>query len=389
MHRLVQSVLAVLVLALVAPAAASAADTQRYILPPGNYGGLPTTDELARPAAALRRADAAARQHHPGGHQQLLPARELRPIGATHEENTGRPGLKLIYDSYGIPHVYGKTRADVAFGAGWTTARDRGLLLQLGRGPARVAVADVPGINAFWLVTSAQSFVPSPEAENLVTEQKNLLVKTYGAKGRQIIADAQAYADGVNAYWKSDRLDQPPATVNDVIAVTAFIGSIFGAGGGGEATNSDLLAKLQKGLGQVRGYRAWDDVMLADDPEAPTTIKRRFDYPVVHRRRPDRLGRDRPRLDPVDDRRQPLAATASTAPSSPTRRSSTPQPRPRASRRRTSRSSRATARRPATRSPPWARSSATTTPRSSSRSTCTARASRPRASACPAWRCTS
>ena len=80
----------------------------------------------------------------------------FRPIGATHEETTGRPGLKLIYDSYGIPHVYGKTRADVAFGAGWTTARDRGLLIQLGRGPARVAVADVPGINAFWLVTSGQ-----------------------------------------------------------------------------------------------------------------------------------------------------------------------------------------------------------------------------------------
>ena len=39
---------------------------------------------------------------------------------------------------------------------------------------------------------------------------------------------------------------QPPATVNDVIAVTAFIGSIFGAGGGGEASNADLLAKLQQ-----------------------------------------------------------------------------------------------------------------------------------------------
>ena len=38
------------------------------------------------------------------------------------------------------------------------TARDRGLLLQLGRGPARVAVADIPNIDAFSLVTSAQTF---------------------------------------------------------------------------------------------------------------------------------------------------------------------------------------------------------------------------------------
>ncbi len=75
--------------------------------------------------------------------------------------------------------------------------------------------------------------------------------------------------------------DIPPANVNDVIAVTAFIGSIFGAGGGAEASNSDLLAKLQKGLGRVRGHRAWDDAMLSDDPEAPTTIKKRFNYPPL------------------------------------------------------------------------------------------------------------
>ncbi len=127
----------------------------------------------------------------------------FKPVGATQEIKTGRPGLRLVYDSYGIPHVYGKTRADVAFGAGWTTARDRGLLIQLGRRPARVAVADVPGVNAFSLVTSAQSFVPSPEAEALVTKQRKLIRKTYGAKGRQILRDAQAYADGVNAYLKS------------------------------------------------------------------------------------------------------------------------------------------------------------------------------------------
>ena len=48
-----------------------------------------------------------------------------------------------------MPHIYGNTRDDLSFGAGWVTARDRGLLLNLGRGPARVAVADVPGIDAF------------------------------------------------------------------------------------------------------------------------------------------------------------------------------------------------------------------------------------------------
>lgn len=317
MHRSVQSVLVVLAALLAVPAAALAAkphDTARYILPPGNFGGLPTNsdslDQLPLYDALTPLRDNISRADI----NNLFLPENFKPIGATHEENTGRPGLRLIYDSYGIPHVYGKTRADMAFGAGWTTARDRGLLIQLGRGPARVAVADVPGINAFGLVTSGQSFVPSAETEALVTAQKNLLVSTYGAKGRQIIADAQAYADGVNAYWKANNINQAPATVNDVIAVTAFIGSIFGAGGGGEASNSELLGKLQQGLGAVRGYRAWDDVMLADDPEAPTTIKHYFPYPVFTGGAPTgSVTIDPGSIQSVDPRQPPTAAASAKA----------------------------------------------------------------------------
>jgi hypothetical protein len=313
-RRSVKSVLVVLVAALAVPAAAEAADTARYILPPGNFGGLPTTtnslDQLPLyDALTPKRGDITGADIN-----DLFLPEDFHPIGAAHEENTGRPGLRLIYDSYGIPHVYGETRADMAFGAGWTTARDRGLLIQLGRGPARVAVADVPGINAFGLVTSAQTFIPSPATEALVTAQKDLLVETYGDKGRQILADAQAYADGVNAYWKANNVSQPPATVNDVIAVTAFIGSIFGAGGGGEASNSELLGKLKQGLGPVRGYKAWDDVMLVDDPEAPTTIKRFFNYPVLTGGAP--IGSvviDPGSIESVDPRQPPAAAAAARA----------------------------------------------------------------------------
>ena len=280
MRILLGSVVAVVVAAVALPAIALAQrrDTARYILPPGNFGGLTPTDDSLDQLPLYDALTPLRRNVTSDDVRRLFLPQNFSPVGPVREERTGRPGLRLVYDGYGIPHVYGRTRGDVAFGAGWTTARDRGLLLQLGRGPARVAVADVPGIDAFGLVTSARSFVPSAEAEALVTRQRRLLVKTYGAKGRQIVADAQAYADGINAYWRASGANQPPATVNDVLAVTAFIGSIFGAGGGAEATNADLLAKLRARLGPVRGYRAWDDVMLADDPEAPTTIARRFRY---------------------------------------------------------------------------------------------------------------
>ena len=259
-----------------------AADLARYILPPGNYGGIPftanSTDQLPLYSGLSPLRDSIT----PADIDQHYLPEDFTPIAPSHEEATGRSTLQLIYDAYGIPHVYGQTRYDVAFGAGWATARDRGLLIQIGRGPARVAVADVPNIDAFSLVTSLQTFTPSPAAEALVTKQQQLLIDTYGAtKGQEILSDAQAYADGINAYWAANNMNQPPATVNDVIAVTAFIGSIFGAGGGGEAANSNLLAKLEQSLGDDQGYKAWTDVMLADDPEAPTTIKRKFKYPVL------------------------------------------------------------------------------------------------------------
>jgi acyl-homoserine lactone acylase PvdQ len=262
--------------ALAAPAAAK--DTARYILPPGNYGGLPftenSTDQLPLYSGLTPFRDDITRQRI---NEHFLPE-DFKPIGTTFEEETGREGTEIVYDQWGIPHITGETREDLAFGAGWVTARDRGLLLQLGRGPARAAVADIPNLDAFSLVTSAQTFEPSAATEALVTEQQELIVDEYGKKGREIIRDAQAYADGINAYWQANGIDEEPATVNDVFATTAFIGSIFGAGGGGEVANSNLLAQLRGRLGGERGHEAWEDVMLLDDPEAPTTIDQKFEY---------------------------------------------------------------------------------------------------------------
>ena len=156
----------------------------RYILPPGNYGGLPfttnSTDQLPLydGLTPLRRNVTQAATSTGSS----CP-RTSRRSARRREEATGRPGLRLVYDSYGVPHIYGKTRADVAFGAGWATARDRGLLITLGRYPARVAVADVPGIDAFSLVTSGQSFVPSAQTEALVTKQQKLLVRHLRRQG--------------------------------------------------------------------------------------------------------------------------------------------------------------------------------------------------------------
>ncbi|MEZ5570968.1 MAG: penicillin acylase family protein [Halioglobus sp.] len=257
-------------------------DRAYYILPPGNYGGIPTTENSLDQLPLYDGLTPLRGNVSDADIGRFYLPENFQPIGEAIEEPTGRPGTTILYDEYGIAHVTGQTRDDVAFGAGWVTARDRSLLLNLGRGPARAAVADVPGINAFSLVTSGQSFIPSAATEQLVTDQIALIIDTYGDEGREIISDAQAYVDGVNAYVNAHGgTTEPPFNVNDVIAVTAFIGSIFGAGGGSEAANAEFLSTLNNGLGIGQGQLAWEDAMLFDDPEAPTTIDTRFEYPPL------------------------------------------------------------------------------------------------------------
>ncbi len=60
-------------------------------------------------------------------------------------ELTPEPGLEIVRDSHDIPHIYGTTRAAVMYGSGWVAAKDRGLLLALGLGPAYAAALERAG----------------------------------------------------------------------------------------------------------------------------------------------------------------------------------------------------------------------------------------------------
>ncbi len=256
-------------------------DRAFYILPPGNYGGLPTTDDSFDQLALYDGLTPLRDDVTDADIEEFFLPEDFTPIGDTVEEPTGREGTTILYDDFGVPHITGETREDLAFGAGWVSARDRGLLIELGRGPARAAIADVPGIDAFSLVTSGQTFTPSEATEQLVTDQIQLILDTYPDEGEEIVADAQAYADGATAYNEANGVAAAPFTVNDVIATTAFIGSIFGAGGGAEARNADFLAQLEVALGEEQGRAVWEDLMPTDDPESPTTLEERFEYPAL------------------------------------------------------------------------------------------------------------
>ena len=270
--------LLLLVPAAVAVAPAASAETAYDVLPPGQYGGIPTnshsTDQLPlydglTPLFSNVTAGDIARLYKP---------ETLGPVGPTKNEPSGRPGLTILRDSYGVPHITGATQDDVWYGAGLVTGEDRSLLLTLGRTAARAAVADIPGVNAFGLVTNPTTkYVPSAQAEQLLTSEQGQIVRRYGNKGRQILHDLAVYAQGVTTglHRAGSALTW---SVNDSIAVDAFIGSIFGNGGGNEVANSRFLALLRRQLGHRRALRAWRDVMEGNDPSAPTTIRKPFRY---------------------------------------------------------------------------------------------------------------
>ena len=198
-------------------------------------------------------------------------------------ETTGRPGLEILRDKNDIPHIFGTTRADVMFGSGWVAAEDRGLLLKLGLGPAYTAALAVPGINPFGLLLHQQSFTPSAQAITFVAEQKQSLIEK-GPKGEQVIQDLENWVEGVNGYEATTPpgpLHLPTVTFTDAIAGFAFIGSIFGNGGGGEVANSNLLSGLQAKLGAVEGLKVFRDLRSVNDPEAPTTTSKAFPYDQV------------------------------------------------------------------------------------------------------------
>jgi acyl-homoserine lactone acylase PvdQ len=187
-----------------------------------------------------------------------------------------RPGVTIRRDRYAVPHIRGRTRDDVMFGAGWATAQDRNVLIETIRGPARISAVDVPGLNAFDVATTLGSeFIPSAQTERFLTRQIRQF-RARGRRGRRVLRDVGQYVAGINAYYDEADIDADPWTKRDVLAAASLFGAVFGKGGGSEVRSAELLAGLQVRLGAVEGEKVWRDLRSTNDPEAPATIRKRF-----------------------------------------------------------------------------------------------------------------
>ena len=279
---LVIAVVSAIVMALVGLTAASAgapprdyAAVSRTVLPPGQNGGL-TFDRNTNDQAKLYDGLTPLRGKVTQKAIELWfkPAPlggGLKPV----KTERLRKGVVVERDRYGVPRVRGTSEANVAYGAGWVTAEDRGLLLSLIRGPARAAALDIPGIDPLQLALSGKTFVPSGETEAFLANQMDAL-RSSGAAGRRVAAIVTAYAAGINGYYARLGLPVQPYTANDVVAAAALIAARFGANGGKEAQNAMFLSALRAKLGETQGNAVFADLRRSNDPEAPVSVPGSF-----------------------------------------------------------------------------------------------------------------
>ncbi|HEY8726683.1 MAG TPA: penicillin acylase family protein [Gaiellaceae bacterium] len=270
-------------IALVALPAAGGAGSSDYasvalnVLPPGQSG------DLLFPATATDQLKLYDGLTPRGGNVRAADlTRYFKPerfgvSGKVVRTERPRPGLRILRDRWDVPHVYGRTRADVEFGAGYATAEDRFVLMELLRGPGRLAALDAPGLDPFALATSGRQFVPTQATEERVAQQLQL-VRSAGRKGQQLYADVRSYVAGINAYYKKRNQGLRPWTTTDVIAVGSLLGANLGVGGGDETRRAMFLDALRRRVGAERAAALWDWLAQKQDATTPVSVDGRFAY---------------------------------------------------------------------------------------------------------------
>jgi acyl-homoserine lactone acylase PvdQ len=204
--------------------------------------------------------------------------------------------VRIVRDKgFGVPHIYGSTRAGAIFGTGYAAAEDRLFLIDALRHAGRAQLSSFAGGAEANREMDHDVWANQPYTEAELQLQFDRGDDLYGQLGVQLQKDTLDYVDGVNQYIAEARanplkmpgeyaaIDRPHGPddwkVTDVIATASLVAGIFGRGGGGEVGSALVLEKARKRFGRRKGKKVWADFRSAEDPEAPTTIhKTKFTY---------------------------------------------------------------------------------------------------------------
>ncbi|MER6525038.1 penicillin acylase family protein [Streptomyces sp. NPDC001508] len=220
---------------------------------------------------------------------------------ASTEKPAGRSDVTIVRDKKtGVPHITGTTRYGTEFGAGYAAAQDRLWLMDVFRHVGRGQLTSFAGGAAANQGLEQLFYRNAPYTEADLQAQIDNAATQNGDRGRQALADVNAYIDGINAYIDaSDNGRYFPGEyvltghkdsitnagtiehfkVTDLVALASVIGSLFGAGGGGEVDNALSLIAAQSKYGVQEGTRLWESFRERNDPEAVLTVHNGESFP--------------------------------------------------------------------------------------------------------------
>ena len=208
--------------------------------------------------------------------------------GGTASVDTPRPGVQIFRDkAYGMAHVYGDTRADLMFGAGYAAAQERLFMMDALRRTAEGTLAGLVGASA--ASDDATQLTDQDFSPEELTKQYDSMPQRLGALGQRAHDDIQNYVDGINA--RIDEVNSNPAllpaeypalgtrpapwTVADSAAEATLLVTQFTVSNGSEEINAIMQQAFRDRFGK-RWRKPYNDFREAQDPEAFTVAKKPF-----------------------------------------------------------------------------------------------------------------
>ncbi|HEX2239637.1 MAG TPA: penicillin acylase family protein, partial [Actinomycetota bacterium] len=205
-----------------------------------------------------------------------------------------RPGAVVVRDaSFGVPHIYGKTRSDALFAAGYVSAEDRLFMMDVLRHVGRGRLSEFLGASDANLAMDRAWYLNAGYTEDELFMMGERLVALHDRLGSQALTDVYDYSDGINQYIEEAMADPrklpgeyealqvvpEPWLPTDTVAIASVIGASLGVGGGRELQNAAFISALQKeGFSYKQAHAIFDDLHMAEDPEAPVHTSTRFPW---------------------------------------------------------------------------------------------------------------
>jgi penicillin amidase len=200
------------------------------------------------------------------------------------------PKADIVRDNFGVAHVYSDSLEGLFFGYGYATAQDRLFQIEMFRRTFWGRLSEVLGEKLL-------AFDQGNRRDNLSLAQIKNQIERLRPEVQTVM---RSYAAGINAYITeavSDPTKKLPKEFHDLnftpapwssedvaanfLSVMGFFMDVSG-----ELANASVLQFLIGKHGPEKGPVIFDDWCWGYDPEAPTTIDRRFTLPRARMLKP-------------------------------------------------------------------------------------------------------